>query len=95
MKMLFSSPQYGGITVPTNTCHLRQDDAFVDSLPPAVANPGGGTVASQAALPLAGSIPTPFSLVSKQCRVAPAFPSTAQEFSAELNVHVSLCIENT
>lgn len=69
--MLLSPPQYGGITAPTSTCHLRQDDAFVDSLPPAVANPSGGAAASQTALPcIAGSVSSPFPpvLVNEQRR---------------------------
>lgn len=42
MKMLYSPSQYGGITAQTNTRHLMHDDAFCDSLPPAVSNPSGG-----------------------------------------------------
>lgn len=40
--MLYSPSQYGGITAQTNTSHLMHDDAFCDSLPPAVSNPSGG-----------------------------------------------------
>lgn len=96
--MLLSPPQYGGITAPTSTCHLRQDDAFVDSLPPAVANPSGGAAASQTALPcIAGSVSSPFPpvLVNEQRRdPLQTFPDTTQEFSVELNEHVNLYIEN-
>lgn len=42
MKMLYSPPHYGGITAQTSSSHLMQDDAFGDSLPPAVNNPNGG-----------------------------------------------------
>ncbi|XP_035524450.1 zinc finger protein GLIS3 isoform X2 [Morone saxatilis] len=41
MKILYSPPQYGGITAQTSSSHLMQDDAFGDSLPPAVNNPNG------------------------------------------------------
>ncbi|XP_045922154.1 zinc finger protein GLIS3 isoform X3 [Micropterus dolomieu] len=43
MKMLYSPPQYGGITAQTRSSHLMQDDAFGDSLPPTVNNPNGVT----------------------------------------------------
>ncbi|XP_070706612.1 zinc finger protein GLIS3 isoform X2 [Pempheris klunzingeri] len=41
MKILYSPPQYGGITAHTSSSHLMQDDAFGDSLTPAVNNPNG------------------------------------------------------
>ncbi|XP_070781138.1 zinc finger protein GLIS3 [Enoplosus armatus] len=41
MKLLYSPPQYGGITAQISSSHLMQDDAFGDSLPPAVNNPNG------------------------------------------------------
>ena len=44
--MLYCPPQYGGITAQS---HLMQDDAFGDSLPPAVNNPNG-VATSQTAL---------------------------------------------
>lgn len=43
MKMLYSPPQYGGITAQTSSSHLMQVDAFGDSLAPAVNNPNGVT----------------------------------------------------
>lgn len=48
--MLYCPPQYGGITAHTSTSHLMQDDAFGDSLPPAVSNPNG-VAPLQTALP--------------------------------------------
>ncbi|XP_042364951.1 zinc finger protein GLIS3 isoform X3 [Plectropomus leopardus] len=48
-KMLYSPPQYGGITAQTGSSHLIQVDAFGDSLAPAVNNPSG-LAASQTAL---------------------------------------------
>lgn len=55
MKMLYSPPEYGGITTQTSTSHLMQDDAFDDSAPPAVSNPNG-VATLQTALPcIAGS----------------------------------------
>ncbi|XP_034752744.1 zinc finger protein GLIS3 isoform X4 [Etheostoma cragini] len=41
IKMLYSPPQYGGITAQTSSSHLMQVDAFGDSLAPAVNNPNG------------------------------------------------------
>ncbi|AWP15283.1 putative zinc finger protein GLIS3 [Scophthalmus maximus] len=39
MRVLFSPPQYGGITAETSSSHLMQVDAFGDSIAPAVNNP--------------------------------------------------------
>ncbi|XP_041667460.1 zinc finger protein GLIS3 isoform X2 [Cheilinus undulatus] len=55
MKMLYSAPQYGGITAQTSSSHLMQDDAFGDSLVHAVNNPSG-----VAALPTVLSCDTGF-----------------------------------
>ncbi|XP_040915192.1 zinc finger protein GLIS3 [Toxotes jaculatrix] len=49
MKMVYSPPQYGGITAQTSSSHLMQVDAFGDSLAPAVNNPNG-VATSQTAL---------------------------------------------
>ncbi|XP_023275268.1 zinc finger protein GLIS3-like isoform X2 [Seriola lalandi dorsalis] len=49
MKILYSPPQYGGITTQTNSSHLMQVDAFGDSLAPAVNIPNG-VATSQTAL---------------------------------------------
>ncbi|XP_059214213.1 zinc finger protein GLIS3 [Centropristis striata] len=50
IKMLYSPPQYGGITAQTSSSHLMQVDAFGDSLAPAVNNPSG-VATLQTALP--------------------------------------------
>nr|XP_019937404.1 PREDICTED: zinc finger protein GLIS3-like isoform X1 [Paralichthys olivaceus] len=50
MKMLYSPPQYGGITAETTSSQLMQVDAFGDSLAPAVNNPSGGAT-TQTTLP--------------------------------------------
>ncbi|XP_034403208.1 zinc finger protein GLIS3 [Cyclopterus lumpus] len=42
ITMLYSPPQYGGITAQTSSSHLMQVDAFGDSLTPAANNPSGG-----------------------------------------------------
>lgn len=62
MEMLYSPPQYGGIAAQTCTSHLRQDDAFVDGLPPASgSNPSGGVGTAQTALAcVTGNINSPF-----------------------------------
>ncbi|XP_049460534.1 zinc finger protein GLIS3 isoform X2 [Epinephelus fuscoguttatus] len=49
IKMLYSPPQYGGITAQTGSSHLMQVDAFGDSLAQAVNNPSG-VATSQTAL---------------------------------------------
>lgn len=41
--MLYSPPQYSGITAQSGSGHLMQDDAFGDRLTPAVNNPNGVT----------------------------------------------------
>ncbi|XP_010785502.1 zinc finger protein GLIS3 isoform X2 [Notothenia coriiceps] len=41
IKMLYSPPQYGGITAQTSSSHPMQVDAFGDSIAPAVNNPSG------------------------------------------------------
>ncbi|XP_076614423.1 zinc finger protein GLIS3 isoform X2 [Chaetodon auriga] len=54
MKMLYCPPQYGGITARTSSSHLMQDDAFGDSLPPAVNNPNGVATLQTAFSSIAG-----------------------------------------
>ncbi|XP_040013601.1 zinc finger protein GLIS3 isoform X2 [Xiphias gladius] len=49
MKMLYSSPQYGGITAQSSSSHLMQVDGFGDSLAPTVNIPNG-VATSQTAL---------------------------------------------
>uniref|UniRef100_UPI0037E6FF71 zinc finger protein GLIS3 n=1 Tax=Semicossyphus pulcher TaxID=241346 RepID=UPI0037E6FF71 len=66
MKMLYSSPQYAGITAQTTSSHLMQDDAFGDSLAPAVNNPNG-----VASLQTALSCHTGFEVHSDAQDVAP------------------------
>lgn len=53
--MLYSPPEYRGITAQTGASHLMQDDAFDDSVPPAVSNPNGVPTLQTALSCIAGS----------------------------------------
>ncbi|XP_068191268.1 zinc finger protein GLIS3 isoform X2 [Antennarius striatus] len=54
VKMLYSLPQYAGITAEMSSSHLMQDDAFGDSLPPAVNNPSDAATLHTAPSSIAG-----------------------------------------
>ncbi|KAG7224039.1 hypothetical protein INR49_015296 [Caranx melampygus] len=59
MKMLYSPPQYGGITAQIGSSHLMQVDAFRDRLAPVVNNPNGVATSQTALSCITGAMQTP------------------------------------
>ncbi|XP_065822056.1 zinc finger protein GLIS3 [Labrus bergylta] len=75
ISLLYSTPQYAGITAQASSTHLIQDDAFGSSLAPAVNNPNG-----VAALPLALSCNTGFDVHCQVQGVTPDEEVHAEDF---------------
>lgn len=91
--MLYSPSQYGGITAQTNTSHLMHDDAFCDSLPPAVSNPSGGATLQTALSCITGNKKAVKKSCPQRSIFTPGFHSSNDAFSHLLYicVHVEIC----